>query len=65
MKTILIATDSSTAARNATTYGFQLARQMQAKVILFTAYQTQPSLPDSSLSMTPSGTAKELLQKFA
>lgn len=52
MKTILIATDFSTAARNATIYGFELARQMQAKVILFTAYQTQATLPDSSLYMT-------------
>lgn len=52
MKTILIATDFSTAARNATTYGFELARQMQAKVILFTAYQSRPNLPDSSLEMT-------------
>lgn len=52
MKTILIATDFSTAARNATIYGFELAKQMQAKVILFTAYQTQPTLPDTSLQMT-------------
>ncbi len=52
MKTILIATDFSSAARNATTYGFELARQMQAKVILFTAYQTQPTLPESSVTIT-------------
>lgn len=52
MKTILIATDFSSAAHNATIYGFELARQIQAKVILFTAYQTQPNLPDSSLQLT-------------
>jgi nucleotide-binding universal stress UspA family protein len=64
MKTILIATDFSTAARNATKYGFELARQMQAKVILFTAYQSQPALPDSSLQMTTTDLQKNSYKKL-
>jgi nucleotide-binding universal stress UspA family protein len=64
MKTILIATDFSTAARNATIYGFELARQMQAKVILFTAYQTQPTLPDSSLQITAAELQRNAYRKL-
>lgn len=64
MKTILIATDFSSAARNATTYGFELARQMQAKVILFTAYQTQPTLPDSSVSITATDLQRNAYKKL-
>lgn len=64
MKTILIATDFSSAARNATTYGFELARQMQAKVILFTAYQTEPALPDSSLYMTAADLQRNAYKKL-
>jgi hypothetical protein len=48
METILIATDFSSAARNATAYGFELARQMHAKVIFFTAYQLPSAMPDSA-----------------
>src|SRR4051812_28341321 len=39
MKTILIATDFSKASHNASLYGWQLAKAMNAHVILFTAYQ--------------------------
>ena len=53
METILIATDFSSAARNATVYGFELAKSLQAKVILFTAYQLNIALPDSVLYMDP------------
>ena len=49
METILIATDFSTAARNATIYGFELAKLMKVKVILFTAFQGSGGLPDSSV----------------
>lgn len=52
METILIATDFSSAARNATIYGFELARHMRAKVILFTAYQPSPALP-GTVVMSP------------
>lgn len=64
MQTILIATDFSSAAYNATKYGFELARQMQAKVILFTAYQAQPALPDSSLSITPTELHRNAYKKL-
>ncbi|MCX6295413.1 MAG: universal stress protein, partial [Bacteroidetes bacterium] len=39
MKTVLIATDYSAAAKNASRYGIQLARILKAKVILLHAYQ--------------------------
>jgi nucleotide-binding universal stress UspA family protein len=52
METILIATDFSSAARNATIYGFELARLIQAKVILFTAYQSSIALPDSAIYLS-------------
>lgn len=38
MKTILIATDFSEAARNASRYGIQLAKLTQSKIILFHSY---------------------------
>ena len=38
MKTILIATDFSQASGNASLYGIQLAKAMNANIILFTAY---------------------------
>jgi nucleotide-binding universal stress UspA family protein len=47
METIFIATDFSSAARNATRYGFELAKSMRAKVILFTAYQQVVAMPNS------------------
>lgn len=53
METILIATDFSLAARNATAYGFELAKSMRAKVILFTAYQSPMPLPDGALYVSP------------
>jgi nucleotide-binding universal stress UspA family protein len=64
MKTILIATDFSSAARNATTYGFELARQMQAKVVLFTSYQNQPTLPDSPLQLTATDLHRDAYKKL-
>ena len=39
MKTILIATDFSKASRHASLYGAQLAKAMNANIILFTAYR--------------------------
>lgn len=42
MKAILIATDFSTAARNATRYGFEFAKAIRAKVVLFTAHPGSP-----------------------
>jgi nucleotide-binding universal stress UspA family protein len=47
METILIATDFSPAARNATRYGFELSKAMNAKVILFNAYRLPGANPES------------------
>src|SRR5687767_5233481 len=44
MKTILIATDFSNASRNATCYGIQFAKAINAKAILFNAYKVLPSV---------------------
>lgn len=53
MEAILIATDFSNAAKNATRYGFNLAKLIQAKVILFFAYQMPATHPDSFGYYTP------------
>ncbi len=44
MKTILIATDFSKASRNASLYGVQLAKAMNANIILFTAYEVSHAI---------------------
>jgi nucleotide-binding universal stress UspA family protein len=46
MKTILVATDFSKAAHNATLYGLQLAKAFNARLILFHAYQLPLNSPD-------------------
>jgi nucleotide-binding universal stress UspA family protein len=45
MKTLLIATDFSSASRVASLYGVQLAKAFNAKIILFNAYKVPHSLP--------------------
>ncbi|MDP4261374.1 MAG: universal stress protein [Bacteroidota bacterium] len=42
MKKILVATDFSEAARNASEYSLELARTLHAGIVLFTAYQQMP-----------------------
>ena len=59
METILIATDFSSAARCATKYGFELSKALNAKVILFTAYQ-MPSLHPESLVYLPTTDLEKL-----
>jgi nucleotide-binding universal stress UspA family protein len=49
MKTLLIATDFSAAARNATQYGIELAKAFNAKVILVNSYQPVPVIATDSL----------------
>lgn len=67
MKTILIATDFSNASRNASIYGVQLAKALNATIILFSAYKV-PS-PASGLGVSVSGydimmqTDKRLLEE--
>lgn len=43
MKTILIATDFSDASRNASLYGVELAKELNANIILFNAYKIPQS----------------------
>ena len=50
MKTILIATDFSDASRNASLYGVQLAKEINANVILFNAYKIPH--PAAALNMS-------------
>ena len=45
MKTILIATDFSTASRNALLYGTEFAKVINAKIILFSAYMIPKPAP--------------------
>ena len=45
MKTILIATDFSSASRVASLYGVQFAKALNAKIILFNAYKIPHSVP--------------------
>ncbi len=47
MKTIFIATDFSETSYNAIRYGFNLADVIEAKVILFHAFQTAISIPEA------------------
>lgn len=42
MKTILVATDFSAAAHNASLYAVELARAFNARIILFNAFQQAP-----------------------
>lgn len=54
INTILIATDSSEAARNATRYGLRLARTLHARVVLAGAYQQVPiPVTDAPVILTP------------
>jgi nucleotide-binding universal stress UspA family protein len=45
MTTILIATDFSRASRNASLYGIELAKALNAKIILFNAYEVPQPAP--------------------
>ena len=64
MDTMLIATDFSAASRNATIYGFELARQLKAKVILFTAYQMPATFPESASYLTASEVEENMYKKL-
>jgi len=52
MKTILIATDFSKASRNASLYGVQLAKALNANIILFNAYKVPPPAPALNASIS-------------
>jgi len=65
METILIATDFSSAARNATQYGFELSKAINAKVILFNAYQLPSSHPESLVYLPPVDLEKSSYEQLA
>ncbi len=65
MKTILIATDFSAASRNASLYGIELARVLDAKVILFSAYHIPSPMPALNVSISEYGVMKDTEQKLA
>ena len=52
MKTILIATDFSNASRNASLYGVELAKALDAKIILFNAYEVPKPAPGLGVSVS-------------
>jgi nucleotide-binding universal stress UspA family protein len=52
MKTILIATDFSSASRVASLYGVQFAKALNAKIILFNAYKIPHSVPALTVSIS-------------
>ncbi len=52
MKTILIATDFSKAAKNAMMYGIEFAKAIQAKVILFNAYAVPHPSPGLTIAVS-------------
>src|SRR5450432_1916402 len=52
MKTILIATDFSNASRNASLYGIELAKTLNAKIILFNAYEVPQPAPGLGVSVS-------------
>lgn len=53
MKTIVIAIDFSTAAHNAAVYGVSLAKDINAKIILFTAYKVSSPAPAMQVGVSP------------
>jgi len=53
MKTVFITTDFSTAAHQAALYGVELANLLEARVVLFNAYQIPMSAPESYVVVKP------------
>ncbi|MBC7695190.1 MAG: universal stress protein [Burkholderiales bacterium] len=62
MKTILIATDFSDGATHAANYGYLLAQQIKANVVLCNAVSVTAELPQAGLSVWPKDSYESLLQ---
>lgn len=62
MKTILIATDFSEGATHAANYGYQLAVQINANIVLCNAVTVPAEMPQAGLSVWPTDTYESLLQ---
>lgn len=63
MKKIMIATDFSPAARNATDYALRLAEAFDAPVVLMAAYEQEPILVTETPLMLNSEIEKDLVQR--
>ncbi len=64
MKTILIATDFSQASRNASLYGMQFAKALNAYVILFTAYSVSPDIAAVNMQVSDDDVRKQTENKL-
>lgn len=62
MKTILITTDFSEGATQAVNYGYHLAEQLKANIILCNAVTVPAELPQANLSVWPVDSYESLLQ---
>lgn len=62
MKTILIATDFSDVATHAVNYGYQLALQIKANIVLCNAVTVPAKLPQAGLLVWPMDSCESLLQ---
>ena len=62
MKTILITTDFSEGATHAVNYGYQLALQIKANIVLCNAVTVPAELPQAGLSVWPMDSYESLLQ---
>ncbi|MDR3714222.1 MAG: universal stress protein [Puia sp.] len=62
MKTLLIATDFSTAARNATEYGLGLAGAFGAEIVLVSAYEQMPIPVIGSTALTSPDDMREIVR---
>ena len=63
MKTILVATDFSEAARSALLYATALAKDLNARIVLFSAYQMVPGPIADSMTIVSPAEMKELTQR--
>jgi len=63
MKTILLTTDFSKAAHNSCSYGIELARAFNARVILFSAYQQVPMVISESAVVITADNMEAFLQR--
>ena len=62
MKTILITTDFSEGATHAVNYGYQLALQIKANIVLCNAVSVPSEMPQAGLSVWPIDSYESLLQ---
>ena len=65
MKTILIATDFSMAARQASRYGVKLAKAMNANIILFTAYEVSHHITATTVQVSHYDVKMQIEQKLS